>query len=61
MVDSGSLNGISDMIGMKGATLPLVVDIRYVIISVDNPKPMLNSSNNFALFLFLVIQHRLSC
>ncbi len=59
IVASGSLNGISDIIGMKGATLPLVVETMYVTIRVANPKPTLNSSSNFALLLF--IQYRLSC
>ena len=58
IVDSGSLNGISEIIGIKGATLPPVVEIIYVIIRVKNPSPTLNSSNNFALFF---IQNRLSC
>ncbi len=58
ILDSGSENGISDIIGMNGATLPLRVEIRYVVASVVNPSIILNSSSNFALFL---IQCRLRC
>ena len=53
IVDSGSLNGISDIMGINAATLPLVVETRYVIISVLNPKPTVNSSNDLALFLIV--------
>ena len=55
---SGSLNGISEIIGINGATLPLVVETRYVIKSVAKPKKTLTSSNFFALFF---IQNRLCC
>ena len=53
IVDSGSLKGISDIIGIKGATLPPVVEIIYVKNKVDNPNIEANSNNNFALFFII--------
>ena len=58
ILDSGSENGISEIMGINGATLPLRVEIRYVVTSVVNPKIILNSNKVLALFF---IQYRLRC
>ena len=58
ILSSGSENGISEIIGMNGATRPLVVETMYVVINVNIPKIILNSKSNLALFF---IQYRLCC
>ena len=57
------LENLTEMerIHLPKVTLPPVVDTIYVMISVENPRKMLNSNNNFALFLLFIIQYCLSC